>query len=216
MKTLTILSLYWITQVISIGQPSNVTDNYLAAMQKNIGTLYQSDNVQELQTAVNALQRIADKEKEKWEPLYYIGFGDIMLANAETSAPKKDEYLNKAMIAVEKAKAIVPNEAEVVALEGFVHMIRITVDPAARGAEYSPRAMQAFGKAGVIDPENPRVIALLAQMQFGTARFFGTPPTDACASTRLALEKFETYKSQNPLAPAWGKAMTEGLLANCK
>jgi hypothetical protein len=185
-------------------------------MQKNIATLYRSNDLLELQSAVNALERIADTEKKKWEPFYYVGFGNIMLANAETRGPEKDEYLNKAMAAVEKAKTILPGEAEVVALEGFVDMMRITIDPASRGAEYSPRAMQAFAKARTIDPENPRVIALLAQMQFGTARFFGTPPTDACASTRLALEKFESYKSPNPLAPAWGKAMTEGLLANCK
>ena len=216
MKALTILSLYWITQVIGTGQQSHVGDNYFAAMQKNIETLYRSNDLQEVQTAVNALERIADTEKKKWEPYYYAGFGYIMLANLETRGPEKDAYLDKSMTAVEKAKTLVPSEAEIVALEGFVHMIRITVDPAARGAEYSPRAMQALGKARAIDPENPRVIALLAQMQFGTARFFGTAPTDACASTRLALEKFETYKSQNPLAPVWGKAMTEGLLANCK
>ena len=191
-------------------------DKYIEAMSKNIQAVYNAQTPEEIQNAVNALDRIANAEKTKWEPYYYSAFGNVMMANREKDATKKDGYLDLALAAVEKAKTIQENESEIVAMEGFIHMIRLTVDPATRGQQYSSKAMQAFGKAIELNPENPRALSLAAQMQFGTARFFNSPVTEACGTVSKALEKFETYKSLNPLAPLWGKQMTEGLKKNCQ
>lgn len=189
---------------------------YLEVMNKNIEAVYKGQTIEELQQAVNTLNRVADAEKTKWEPYYYSAFGSVMMANREKDAIKKDGYLDLALVAVEKAKAIKENESEIIAMEGFIHMIRLTVDPATRGQQYSGMAMQNFGKAIELNPENPRALSLLAQMQFGTARFFNSPPTEACGTVTKALEKFETFKSENPLAPVWGKGMTEALKKNCQ
>lgn len=189
---------------------------YLEVMNKNIEAVYKGQTIEELQQAVNTLNRVADAEKTKWEPYYYSAFGSVMMANREKDAIKKDGYLDLALVAVEKAKAIKENESEIIAMEGFIHMIRLTVDPATRGQQYSGMAMQNFGKAIELNPENPRALSLLAQMQFGTARFFNSPATEACGTVTKALEKFETFKSENPLAPVWGKGMTEALKKNCQ
>jgi hypothetical protein len=188
---------------------------FVETMQKHIQTVYTSQSVEEIQGAVNAFDRIADAEKTKWEPFYYSAFGNVMMANKEKDGAKKDTYLDLALKGVESAKAIVPNESEVIALEGFIHMIRVTVDPASRGQQYSGMAFQSFGKAVAVNPENPRALALLAQMQYGMAQFFGSPTTEACATLTKSLEKFESYKSENPLAPQWGKKMAEGLKTKC-
>jgi tetratricopeptide (TPR) repeat protein len=190
-------------------------DRYIETMQRNIETVYTSQSIPDLQNAVNALERIADAEKTKWEPFYYAAFGNIMMANREKEATAKDNYLDLALKSIEKAKALQPNESEIIALEGFVHMIRVTVDPASRGAQYSGMAFQSFGKAVAMNPENPRALSLLAQMQYGTAQFFGSPTTEACATLAKSLEKFESSKSENPLAPQWGKKMAEGLKTKC-
>jgi tetratricopeptide (TPR) repeat protein len=139
-----------------------------------------------------------------------------MIALRTSDAVTKDKHLDLALETLKKAAAINPAESEIVALEGFVHMIRVTIDPASRGQQYSGLAMQTFGKAIGMNPENPRALALLAQMQYGTAQFFGSPTTEACGTLNKALEKFETYKSTNPLAPVWGKPMAEGMKAQCK
>ncbi len=188
---------------------------YIEAMNTNIQIVYSSQSVAELQNAVNAFERIAATEKVKWEPFYYAGFGYIMLANAEQDAEKKDLYLDAATAVLKKANSIKNNDAEIIALEGFVHMIRVTVDPSSRGQQYSGLAMQTFGKALSLDPENPRALALMAQMQFGTAQFLGSSTAEACASNKTALQKFDTFKSENPLAPQWGKGMAEKLVEKC-
>lgn len=188
---------------------------YAETMSKNIETLYTSQSIPILQNAVNTLERIGLTEKTKWEPYYYSAFGNLMMANKEQDGAKKDSYLDQALAAIKKAEAIKSNYSEIVALEGFVHMVRITVDPSSRGQQYSSLAMQTFGKAIALNPDNPRALALMAQMQFGTAQFFGSSTAEACLTNEAALKKFETFKVDNDLAPQWGKAMAEGTKSKC-
>ncbi len=190
---------------------------YFEQMGKQIQAVYTAKTLDEYQQAVNALDRIAAAEKTKWEPYYYSAFGNIMMAIREDEASKKDAYLDLALASVEKGKSISATESELVALEGFIHMIRVTVDPTSRGQQYAGLAMQTFGKALGMNPNNPRALSLMAQMQFGTAQFFNQQPTEACETTRKALSLFDSaVKSENPLAPQWGKEMTVGLIQNCK
>ena len=216
MKKLNVIVLCVALSVSGYSRAGVPGDQYLEAMQKGIESVYKASGIQELKLAVNSLERIASAAELKWEPRYYAAFGYIMMATLEAEAAKKDAYLDQAMASIEKAKLLAPGECEVIALEGFVHMMRVTVDPASRGARFVPLAMQAFGQATALDPENPRALALRAQMEFGTARFFGSTPAEACALAATALEKFETYKSSNPLAPAWGRSMAESVAQQCK
>lgn len=212
MKTINLFFL----MIISVTTWAN-DEKYFEQMGKQIHAVYTAKTMDEYQAAVNALDRIAGAEKSKWEPYYYSAFGSIMMATRENEDSKKDTYLDQALAAIEKGEGIAPNESELVALEGFVHMIRVTVDPASRGQQYSGLAMQTFGKALGMNPNNPRAMSLLAQMQFGTAQFFKQQPTEACATASKALSLFDSVtKSENPLSPIWGKEMTAGLVQNCK
>jgi hypothetical protein len=202
---------------ITLATPAFSNDEkYRQTMLKNIETVYKAETVEELQATVNTFERIASAEKTKWEPQYYAAFGYIMMATREKDGAKKDIHLDQALIAIEKAKAIVPAESELIALEGFVHMIRVSVDPATRGPRFAGLAMQTFGKAIELNPENPRALALLAQMQYGTAQFFGSSTAEACSTGKKAVEKFDTFKSDNPLAPVWGRRMADGFVTQCK
>lgn len=191
-------------------------DKYAAVMEKNIQQVYTAQSIPEFQAAVNAFERIGAAEKTKWEPHYYASFGYIMMCAREQDSAKKDAYLDQALASVEKAKQLQKNESEIIALEGFIYMLRITVDPASRGQRYSARAYEAFNKAIALNKDNPRALSLLAQMQFGTAQFFNSPVTEACGTLAQSIEKFGTYKTSNPLAPQWGKAMAQGLQEKCK
>ena len=215
MKTRTIILIVSVLSIYTINALGN-DNQYAEAMAKNIQTVYSSQSITELQGAVNALERIASAEKTKWEPYYYAAFGNIMIAHSEQDGTKKDAFLDQAMANIEKAKKITPKESEIIALEGFVHIIRITVNPATRGQQYSGLAMQTLGRALSLNPENPRALALIAQTQYGTAQFLGSPTTEACATNTAALEKFATFKSENPLAPKWGNRMAEETAGNCK
>jgi len=214
MKTINLFFL----MIISVASWAN-DEKYYEQMKKQIQAVYTAKTTDEYQVAINALDRISGVEKTKWEPFYFSAFGNIMIAIRETEGSKKDTYLDLALAAIEKGKALAPFESELVALEGFVHMIRVTVDPASRGQQFSGLAMQTFGKALGMNPNNPRAISLLAQMQFGTAQFFGQQPIEACETVRKAQIVFDsesTAMPDNHLAPRWGKEMNEGVMKNCK
>lgn len=216
MKKINIIPLLLAIFVFAVSKFASANDKYTEAMQKNIDLVYKGQTVEELQNAVNSLGRIGETEKTKWEPFYYASFGYIMMATREKDATVKDKYLDLALKGIEKAKTIQPNESEIIALEGFVHMIRVTVDPASRGQQYSGVAFQAFGRAVAMNPENPRALSLLAQMQYGTAQFFGSSTAEACGTLAKALEKFDSFKSDNALAPQWGRGMAEEMKGKCK
>jgi hypothetical protein len=195
---------------------SAFADKYTDQMTKNIDAVYKAATIEDLQKAVNIFERIGGAEKTKWEPYYYAAFGYVMMATREQDASKKDGFLDQAQVVLGKSAAVKSDESEIAALEGFIHMIRVTVDPPSRGQQYSMMAMQAYGKALGMNPGNPRALALMAQMQFGTAQFFKQEPTEACGTARKALAAFDGTKATDALAPAWGREMTEGLIKNCK
>ena len=191
-------------------------DKYTETMLKNIESVYKAKTVAEHQDAANAFERIATAEKTRWEPYYYAAYSYIMMANVETENAKKDSYLDLATKDLDKAKTIRANDSEIIALEGFVYMIRVTVDPASRGQEYSGKAFRSFSTAVALNPENPRALALLAQMQYGTAQFFGNSTVEACGTVDRSLQKFETFKAESALTPQWGKQFAENLKSQCK
>ncbi len=191
-------------------------DKFVEVMQKNIRLVYEAKSVEELTQAVNAFERIANSEKTRWEPFYYQAFGNIMLSNHEADKGKKDQFLDQALAILAKASSLKANDSEIVALEGFVLMMKLSVDPQSRGPVYAPRATATFEKAKVLNPGNPRALALLAQMQFGSAQFFGSSTAEACSTNSEALNKFDAYKPENPLSPQWGRAMVESMAEKCK
>lgn len=191
-------------------------DKYTETMLKNIQLAYDAKTVAEYQDVANAFARIAAAEKTKWEPHYYEAYSYIMMTNVEKDNAKKDGYLDLATIANNKAKAILKNDSEITTLEGFIFMMRVTIDPAERGQSFSGMAFQSLSKATAQNPENPRALTMLAQMQYGTAQFFGSSTDEACASVIKALQKYETAKTENVLAPQWGKPLAERLKGNCK
>lgn len=186
---------------------------YQQAMGSGIPAMFEADDPEELQEAINKLARIGDAEKDKWEPYYYTAFGYLRLSGMMEAPTDKDKYLNLAIEEVEKAIAIKPSESELEAMRGYVYMMQLAVDPATRGMKYSGLAYTAFEKALAMNPENPRAHFLMGRMQYGAAKFMGGDTSEACNSLGTARKIFEQDKSNdNPFAPAWGKEATEQAL----
>jgi hypothetical protein len=214
MKTLITHSLLLVF-VITFTNSSANDDKFKAAMLKHINLVYTADSVSHYQQAANALERISQAEPTRWEPLYYSAFAYILMSNKETDKTKRDAYLDQALTAISKAKVLVHDESELMAMEGFAHMMRIPIDPGSRGMMYAPKAMQAFESAVALNSTNPRALALKAQMEFGTAQFFKSGTEASCGLNAKALELFATQVPKDELAPVWGKEMAEDLAKKC-
>lgn len=180
------------------------------AMGKNIPAMFKAESAEDLQAVINQLNRIGEAEGDRWEPYYYVAFGYLRMSEMYETAEDKDKYLDLAMEAVKKGEEIKPNDSELEAMKGYVNMIKLTVDPATRGMTYSGLAFASFQKAIALNPNNPRAHFLLGRMQYGTAQFMGSGTEEACGSLFKALVMFEQQeKSDDPVAPSWGKSSTE-------
>lgn len=193
---------------------------YEKAMLKELQNMKTAASPDDLQKVANGFARIAQMMPEEWLPDYYAA---LALANAgfrsEGGASVKDPLFDQAKKHVDKADKISPNNSEIVALQGYITMGELAVDPASRGQHLSGLAMQTFGKAVELNRQNPRAIMMLGQMEMGMAQFFGQGPEKGCGLVQSSLELFkkeaEEHKEQS-FEPRWGKEMAEKIKENCQ
>ncbi len=188
---------------------------YEAAMQKNLQHLQQANDKNALLEVANTFERIAGNEPKEWLPSYYAALAYINMSFKEDGLKAKDASLEKAAQWIGKAAQVAPHESEIVALQGYQSMMSLSADPATRGQSMTPKTMQLLGQAMQMNPENPRAYYLMAQMEFGTAQFFGNSTDKACALAQKSVVLFEKTGEEKSLSPAWGRNGARELAANC-
>lgn len=188
---------------------------YIKAMSKGLEQMSSAGTLEERQAAASQFERISAKVDSEWLPNYYAALTYINMSYNAGDITTKDKYTSKAQEFVDKAIAIAPNNAEVVALQGFNYMTQLAADPNSRGQMLSGKAMQQFSMAVKMDPNNPRAQMLLAQMQIGMAQFFGSPIDKPCAMAKQTIPTFEAQSAKQTIEPTWGKEMAEGIVKQC-
>jgi predicted GNAT family N-acyltransferase len=193
---------------------------YQKAMKKEIAKLLETDSLPLLQQSANAFARIAELNPKEWQPYYYQALAyTFQGVNKALTADKKDEALAKAEELAKKADGVSPNNSEIVALQGFITMGKVSVDPSSRGQSLSGQVMQTFGKALALNDKNPRALVLLAQMEYGMAKFFGSGTEKACGSAKQSLAIFtgqDEAALKAALEPTWGKNLAEKMVKGCQ
>jgi tetratricopeptide (TPR) repeat protein len=190
-------------------------DAYVKAMQNGLEAMGKAESVQDLLGAAGQFERISARVKDQWHPHYYAALNYINASFRAEGLATKDSYTEKAQGFIDNALKIAPNESEVVALQGFNYMTQLSADPGGRGQSMSPKAMQTFGKAMGINPENPRAMTFMAQMQFGTAQFFGSSTAASCEAAKKTLPLFDAESKGRSFDPTWGKDMAEAIIEGC-
>ncbi len=215
-KNITMKKTIIIFAVLLISVATFAQTNYEKAMIKNLQAMKEAKSVSDWQDIANGFGRIASMEKEEWLPSYHQAFSYVIMSSVETDATKRDKYLDSAQESMDALKGMETDESEVMALQGFLHTMRMLVDPATRGQQYSGLSMAALAKAKKLNPENPRAAYMLAQMSYGQAQFFGSSTDDACNAMKEAITKFDNFKLASDIAPNWGRKQAEGILKNCQ
>ena len=189
----------------------NAQDRYSKGMEKAF-ELWQNQKVVD---ASNMFERIATAEPDKWLPYYYVSQINTVISFGEKDEHKLSKQLEKAKEFLDVAKAITPNNPELLIQEALINTAWIAFDGATYGMTLSPKNVQLYQQAMEIDPQNPRVILSKAEWDMGSARYFGKDITPYCKDVERALELFATFKSETPFYPTWGKERAEEVLANC-
>lgn len=189
----------------------NAQDRYSKGMEKAF-ELWQNHKMTE---ASNMFERIATAEPDKWLPYYYVAQINTVISFGEKDEDKLSKQLEKAKEFLDVAKAISPNNPELLIQEALINTAWIAFDGATYGMTLSPKNAQLYQKAMELAPNNPRVILSKAEWDMGSARYFGKDITPYCKDVEKALELFATFKSEIPFYPIWGKERAAEILENC-
>ncbi len=188
---------------------------YMKAMGKALTEMGKAQKFEDYQQVAAQFERISARASNQWHPSYYAALAYINMSMRAEGISEKDKWTNKSQEFIDQAKGTAPNNAEIVALQGFQHMIVLSADPNSRGQMLSPKAMQALGQAVSMDPTNPRANSFMAQMEHGMAQYFGSSTANACARAQKALELFNAQSEETSLDPSWGKSTAEQLVQQC-
>ena len=215
-KIFTIILIFLSTYANSFAQESP----YQKAMKKELEKFSHADTLPAYTASANAFQRIAALNKTEWLPLYYNALALVYGSfDKSLNLDKKDATLGEAEAYVKQAQSISTDNSEIEALYGFVLMAKLSADPGSRGQTMSGQVMQHYGKARALDKDNPRALALMAQMEYGMAQFFKSGTEKACGMAKQSLAIFaqqDDAKLKEEMLPTWGKRLAEQIDAKCK
>ena len=191
---------------------ANAQDSYAQGMEKAFGLWKEGRNLE----ASNLFERIATAEMDDWLPYYYVAQVNTFASFGEKDGDTLAGQLEKAREFLDVAKAISPDNPELLVQEALINTAWLAYDGATYGMEMSQKNMVLYQKALELAPDNPRVVLSKAEWDMGTARYFGKDTSPYCGEVKRALELFATFKSETPFYPSWGKERAEKLMADCK
>jgi hypothetical protein len=200
----------------STAQPSaSVQEDkkFISAMVSTINILDTASTAGTYTLLANSFERIGNAEIKYWQPWYYAAlcYGLMAVSTPDKSlidplAAKAEEYIVKAM-------ALSNNNSEISALQGMISNTKILVDPISRWQTYSAEATAFLNLAKDQNPLNPRPYLIEARTKLFTPAAMGGGPDAARPIIEKALENYTNFKAENSIAPMWGLASTQKLLA---
>lgn len=188
---------------------------YESGMAKGLEQMKTAATPDQMIAASAFFERIAEAEKDKWQPYYYAAYSNIIAAWMNPKSDK-DKSAEKSKDLISKADAISPNNSELYCLRQMVAIQQMTVDAMARFQTYGAEINNSIAKAKQADPNNPRAYLLDAQYWQKVPAAYGGGNAKAKQLVEKALELYKTTKPASPFDPAWGKEDAEKLLASCQ
>lgn len=198
--------------LLLIGTITTAQDKYANGMQKGF-ELWGEGKISE---ASNMFERISTAELDNWLPAYYTSQINTVASFGEKDKEKLSQQLEKAQEFVDIAKAISPNNPEILVQQAMIYTAWVAFDGATYGMTYSAKVVALYKKAIHLAPENPRVVFSNAEWGMGSAKFFGQDTTPYCEEMERSLELFTNFKPESPFHPNWGKERAEEVVKNCK
>lgn len=188
------------------------SDRYAEFMKKNLAQLDSAKSTEDLQNAANNFDRIANAEKDQWQPYYYAAYALVMKSFFSPDKNQVDGYCSKADEYLAMAESLSPENSEITTLKSMVLSARMTVDNS-RYMTLGPKSGELLQKAVQQKPsDNPRALMQLAQNKYYTPAAFGGGKEPGLELLKKALAAYDTFKPASEFDPNWGKPYAQSLL----
>jgi tetratricopeptide (TPR) repeat protein len=166
--------------------------------------------------AASYFERIALMTTGKWLPYYYAAYCYVRISYMNKTHEKRDYWVDKAQIEIDKACEIDPKNSEILVMQGFVLQAKMDISPMVRGFKYNDETLGYFDKAKEINPDNPRSYLWKGVNLFYTPEMFGGGKDKAYPLIKAAIEKYKSNPSKDSIAPDWGYPYALEMFEKCK
>ena len=183
-------------------------DEYKTVMLQSIHGLDTTMDVQTLSGLATTFAAVYDYKKD-WHPLYYECLAYVKLSEAFQNADQKKAAIDKAAELLENLPA---DNDEVQVLRALYAMDYLGIDRSA-WQKFLPIINEGLSKAESINLDNPRIYYLRGVLKYNMPASMGGGHEEGIKLFRQSLQKYETYKPADDLAPGWGKTDVEKYLA---
>jgi hypothetical protein len=139
------------------------------------------------------------------------------MAAMEQDLQKKDPYLDAAQQNLDAIEKMEHDATERMALQGFLTMIRMSVD-LSRGMELGQNCAMLLNQAYQMNNQNPRAVLMLAQFNHGSAQYMGADTSESCAMFNEALQLLDQEEAEESeqFLPSWGRDIALMMQEQCQ
>lgn len=187
-------------------------DKYTKGMEKAFALWKEGKPIE----ASNLFERISAAEPDNWLPYYYVAQINTIISFGEKDEKKLKQQLDKAQEFLDLAKAISPQNPEILVQQAMTYTAWIAFDGATYGMTLSGKVVALYNQAMQLAPKNPRVVFSKAEWDMGSARYFGQDTSPYCKDIERSLELFANFKPEGAFYPNWGEDRAKATLAQCK
>ena len=192
-----------------------LASDYEQGMLKGKEMFNNAKTAEEAVNVTNYFERIAEANKEEWLPLYYAAYASLSVGHQQEKSKMKDEWYEKGLVFIERAKKIKNGESELIAMEGYLKLMYIANSPMMRAPMQTGDAMELLEQAKKLNPDNPRPWLIQGQHILYTPQFFGGGADSARPMLEKANSLYKNFSPSNRLMPVWGLDRCEKLLVKC-
>ena len=189
---------------------------YVKAMGDNLTALQTAEGPEEWQKIANKFEQIAATKTDEWLPNYWAGYCNLIVGFMIKDNNQKDLLADKTEKFLKKAQELNPQNDELLILEAYLAMARLSIDPMNRWQKQGAIFEGSLKKAEAINADNPRIYYLKGNNLLYTPEQFGGGKAAACPLLKKAMEKYEKFTPTSEIHPNWGKELTEETLKQCE
>ena len=148
---------------------------------------------------------------ENWLTDYYIALYEIQATmgnkNPDNTALLRDakDYIDKLKIDKEA------NQSEICTVEGYYYYALIAANPAKNGQSYYTSVLDAYNKALIINPDNPRALLLLIVFKMNMAKSRGHHLNEDFSTMIERIGVLLEKDDKKSITPHWGTNTYESL-----
>ena len=190
--------LFFSIGLLKVQAQSNSTNKTLETAVMQFHQANKNLNYQELYVQFEQLYAV---NKTNWLIPYYAGMTKSIICLLKMG--DKDVLANDALLWVRRAKSIMAND-EVYCAESLAYTAKMSVNPLLRWLTYEGKIKKSLSLAKKLNPNNPRVYVLEANIQQKIPYIFG----GGCNSVKPLIQKaelcFNIQTKPNSVEPSWG------------